>query len=284
MLVASVISGSALAADLPSRKAAIAEPIAAPMFTWTGFYVGVNLGYASNVSNGNYGALQLPPPTSWNHTANWNNGGTGSGGGVIGGGQVGYNYQLMSNFVVGIEADIQASSLKSTGSALGPMPPSNANPGQQFTSVSTQTQLGWFGTLRGRAGFTIVPTFLVYATGGLAYGNVKQNLIANVLNMSGPSALLGGGYTSSTRFGWTAGGGVEWAFLPNWSAKFEYLYTDLGSSSATLAGSTPIGFYYDYPGARYFGGQNARTSFQTFRVGVNYRFGGSGVAPVVAKY
>lgn len=279
-LAAVLMSGAAMAADLPSRKAAV-EVAPAPMFTWTGFYVGVNVGYASNVSNGNYGGLQVLPPATWNHLSNWG-GGTGSGGGVIGGAQVGYNFQVLSNLVAGIEADIQGSSLKSSDNTIGAMP--NGNGGStQYALVGVEKRVEWFGTLRGRLGFTIVPTFLVYATGGLAYGNVKQNVIANAWNVAGASAVIGGGSSGSTRLGWTAGGGVEWAFLPNWSAKFEYLHTDLGSTASVLGGAGAIGGYFACCGS-YAGSHTTRTSFNTFRVGVNYRFGGFGAAPVVARY
>ena len=112
--------------------------------------------------------------------------------------------------------------------------------------------------LRGRLGFLITPTLLVYGTGGFAYGGLNGNGIT--------------GNYSNTRTGWTAGGGVEWMFMPNWSAKAEYLYTDLSSTNQT------------YWGTGYQVGYHHHPQFNTVRAGVNYHFNFGGGAPVLAKY
>jgi outer membrane immunogenic protein len=121
--------------------------------------------------------------------------------GVAGGGQLGYNWQI-GQFVVGGETDIQASAADDTFAAY------------KFSNP-------WFGTLRGRAGFAI-NNVLLYATAGLAYGGLK--------------AEFGSADESKTLVGWTAGLGLEYGFTPNWSAKVEYLYMDLGSSTYTITG------------------------------------------------
>jgi outer membrane immunogenic protein len=117
-----------------------------------------------------------------------------------------------------------------------------------------------FGTVRGRAGLTVLPTLVLYGTGGFAYANVSRN---------------GGGYTTSmTQTGWTAGGGAEWMFLPNWSAKAEYLYTDVsGGNTNSYGGNWGIGL----------NNVNNHTRYNTVRAGVNYHFNW-GAAPVAAKY
>ena len=139
--------------------------------------------------------------------------------GVAGGGQIGYNWQS-GQFVFVAETDIQASAADDTFA-----PYKFSNP--------------WFGTLRGRAGFAI-NNILLYGTFGLAYGDLK--------------AEFGGLDESKTLVGWTGGLGMEVGFAPNWSAKVEYLYMDLGSRAYTLTG-TDNGLQASY-----------------LRLGVNYHF------------
>lgn len=213
-LAGTLVAGAAHAADLPSRKDAPVY-VPPPVFSWTGFYAGLNVG------------------GGW--TDNSARGGQASG--VIGGGQIGYNYQLSPLFVVGVETDFQGTSL------------STRNNGWFNAGAS----LPWFGTVRGRAGLALLDShLLVYGTGGFAYGEVN-NAWAGVSNV---------------RTGWTAGGGVEWAFLPNWSAKVEYLYTDLDSN--------------DWNGWNNWA--NRHTKFHTVRVGLNYHFNLFSPGPVVARY
>ncbi|TDX65962.1 outer membrane immunogenic protein [Methylosinus sp. sav-2] len=139
--------------------------------------------------------------------------------GVVGGGQLGFNYQLSPRFVIGAENDFQASSLKA----------------RDDSPYHRDATLPWFGTARGRVGFALTePRLLIYGTGGMAFGEPK---------IAGDGKL---------RIGWTAGGGVEWAFARKWSAKLEYLYTDL------------------YRDLRKDVDRHAR--FHTIRVGVNYHF------------
>ena len=122
--------------------------------------------------------------------------------GIAGGGQVGYNWQT-GQFVFGAETDIQISGADDTFA-----PYKFSNP--------------WFGTLRGRAGFAI-NNVLLFGTAGLAYGELKGE--------------FGGIDENKTLVGWTGGLGMEVGFTPNWSAKVEYLYMDLGSRSYTITGS-----------------------------------------------
>jgi len=122
-------------------------------------------------------------------------------GGIAGGGQLGYNWQT-GQFVLGVETDIQASGADDTFA-----PYKFSNP--------------WFGTLRGRAGFAI-NNVLLYGTFGLAYGELKGEFF--------------GVEEDKTLVGWTGGAGMEVGFAPNWSAKVEYLYMDLGSRAYTITG------------------------------------------------
>ena len=161
---------SASAADLPSRK----EPPPVyypppPVFTWTGLYAGLNVGggWLDRYDNGNW----LFPSSASNT------------GGVIGGAQIGYNYRWMPLIVVGVETDFQGSGVGSSG-------------------LGATRSVDWFGTVRGRAGVSMLNgQLLVYGTGGFAYGDLRLN-----------QGWLGSQARTGT--GWTAGGGLEYAFLP----------------------------------------------------------------------
>ncbi|MCR4520168.1 MULTISPECIES: outer membrane protein [Bosea] len=196
-----VAAGAASAADLPSRKGPVVAPVYVPAFTWTGFYVGANAGYGwGNVNaNGfaNVGDLD----------------------GFVGGGQVGYNYQ-MGQFVVGLEADLQAADL-SSGNNLG------------LINVKTD----YFGTVRARVGVAF-DRFMPYITGGWAYGNVK-------------TSIPGIGFSSdrSHTGGYAVGAGLEYAVTNNIIAGVEYLYVDLGEKNI-LGANTKIGTDFSVVRAR----------------------------------
>ena len=274
-LALAVSAGSALAADLPSKKAApLLPPPPPPPALWTGFYVGLNAGYTWSDSNTT--SIATSPVIPGALPAVLSAFGSGivstNSDGFIGGGQIGYNYQFANAFVAGIEADIQgvAGSNNAATSVSGVA---------GFSStLSASRSLDYLGTVRGRIGYLITPSLLVYGTGGLAYG--QANLTTSVLQVAGAATVgTSAGTFSDTRVGWTAGGGVEWLFLPKWSAKVEYLYYDLGSvtTNSTLA----------FPGVVVGATQSsARFNGHVVRAGVNYHFNlfSPAAAPVVAKY
>jgi outer membrane immunogenic protein len=186
---ASMIS-VAFAADLP-RSVYKAPAVVAPIFSWTGFYLGVNLGYGWGKGDGTIGVAGFGSgPIS------------GSSSGVLGGGQIGYNWQT-GPVVFGVEADFQGSGAKGNVTATAP----------GWAMVATNKE-PWFGTIRGRLGYAFDRT-MIYATGGGLYGNAELN---------GTTTASGAFSSSATYWTWTVGGGIEHMFLPNWSAKFEYLY------------------------------------------------------------
>ncbi len=252
----------ALPADLPSRKAApvyIPPPPPPPM--WTGFYAGLNLGGGWRANNGVNTLVPYADPALAGSLYLLPGGGNTSNNsaGVVGGGQIGYNYQFGSSLVAGAEADIQGTSIGSGGNGnFVSILPSPFIPGDVLVPLASGNNVGlsmpWFGTVRGRLGFLITPTLLIYGTGGFAYGGVHVNQT--------------GFY--NTRTGWTAGGGVEWMFMPHWSAKAEYLFVDLSSGGAT----GPFGFEF---------GTHHHPQANIVRAGVNYHFNW-GAAPVVARY
>jgi outer membrane immunogenic protein len=293
-LLAALSFGSAMAADLPSRKAPPLVPPPPPPPMWTGFTVGLNAGYLWNSStNVPFGApltYLSPTATEIGRSAALAGSAAGTVGaislanqGFIGGGQVGYNMQFGQSFVVGLEADIQGVATGSSRwSSTTAAPWGNFFLTGQTTSVqSVSRSLDYLGTVRGRVGFLIMPALLVYGTGGLAYGGVQMN--AAMLQSDSPAAFnvtSTWGATSAysnTRAGWTVGGGLEWMFMPNWSAKVEYLYYDLGSVRLALAGA---GKFYNAndpnnAGAAYSlfaPAASARFNGNVVRAGVNYHF------------
>ena len=296
-----LLAGSALAADLPSRKAPVAPPPPPPM--WTGFYAGLNAG-------GTFGNNSAPNTTTWNvyrypssadyvsaallSGSAFNNGS----GGFIGGGQIGYNWQIpygSAGFVSGIEADIQGiAGSGSTGSRWTAADTrdgyGNRYPVTLLGNQQGKANLQYLGTVRGRLGYLVMPTLLVYGTGGLAYGGVSLN-ITNFQSWIDPTGagynavVAGNGSYANTQVGWTAGGGLEWMFMQNWSAKVEYLYYDLGRISGSFVNTwSGLGSYTpgssDVESVTNF---SARSSGNIVRAGVNYHFNW-GAAPVVAKY
>jgi len=198
--LAALGSANALAADLPqgpSYKAPMMAP--APMVTWTGCYIGGNVG-------GAFGNASASAP-----------GGevSGNGSGFAGGGQIGCDYQFAGGFVIGVRELLDYTSNNRSGTlTTGPLAGTVANFNNQ-----------WFDTLTGRVGYAVQPDWLLYFQGGAAWAHTSTDF-------SGPAIA---GQTSNSRTGWTIGGGVEWMFAPHWSAFLEGNYMDFGSNSGTVA-------------------------------------------------
>ena len=288
--VVALMSGSALAADLPVLKA---PPVLPPPPLWTGFYFGANVGAIFDAGSGvtttafplynDAGAAALQPASFFGTASALAVPGSTSlsNVGVIGGGQVGYNWQF-TNFVAGIEADIQGATLSSAANLSGAATESSTG-----SMVAGQSQLSktlnYLGTVRGRVGYLVTPTLLIYGTGGLAYGGMvfTNGLFLSSANPNYPLSAVSANY-SDAHIGWTAGGGVEWMFLANWSAKAEYLYYDLGSVSATNIAAAPVASGALLYAAYYQ--SSARFNGNIVRAGINYHFSWFTPAPVVAKY
>jgi outer membrane immunogenic protein len=256
MVAAFALGGacSAEAADLAARPYTKAPPMAAQVYNWTGFYIGGNVGYGWGNADTD---IVLSPVADLRTTLQPDPRG------IFGGAQIGYNWQFGS-VVTGLEADLQGSDIKGTATRS----PVTLTDGTTFPNSfhSAQEKINWFGTVRGRLGFTATPTLLLYATGGLAYGDVDYAASTNFPLTQYPSSF------SKTKVGWTAGAGAEWAFAPNWSAKLEYLYMDLGSESGIgnpVPPNPPFQLHYNW-----------KTQANLVRVGINYKFGG----PAVARY
>src|SRR6516165_7014632 len=237
-----LIAGPATAADLARPVYRRPVVVAAPVYSWTGFYVGGNVGYAWSHASLDHPSIFAPNcvgpacpgllaamAAPQNMTSN----------GFTGGFQAGANYQT-GPWVVGIEADIESFRLRNSF-AFGPIrlipPPAPGSPITLTSSGSVDTN--WLATVRPRVGVAFA-NFLVYATGGVAF--TKQNNTLNDVGITtggGPFTGTVGAFavTSSRDVGWTAGGGIEYAFAPQWSLKAEYLHLDFGSATAS-AGAT----------------------------------------------
>lgn len=207
LLAAAVLTGlsaSAFAADMPSRKAPAAAPVAAAPL-WTGLYVGANAGYAFGKSSQRDAS---PAPADGDYHVK---------GGMIGG-AVGYNWQIQ-NYVYGLEADASFASIAGSSSICG------------VTAHICGTKSDAFGTVRARGGFA-VDNSLIYATGGLAVAQIKA-YDAGFSTTAGQSG-------SAVRLGWTIGAGVEQKLDAHWSVKAEYLYASFARATYfTLTGLEP---------------------------------------------
>lgn len=221
------LTTASLAADLPSRKGPPIAPVYVPAFTWTGFYVGLQGGYAWGTSKGTIGTAAGVPVLGYSYDTK---------GGVFGG-HVGYNYQFSPNFVAGVEGDLEWSGLKDSVSSA-------------VVGVSHRTKVDWQGSVRGRLGVAF-DRALIYATGGVAFADVKTD----VSTFPGGVNLLS---NSSTRAGWTLGGGIEYALTNNITIRGEYRYSDYGRKTA----SNLINNISD----------NNKLQIHTVRAGVSYKF------------
>ncbi len=222
LLLASVgavaLAGSAVAADLPSRAPPPVYVPPVPIFTWTGVYLGGQIGYAWGNNN-----------ITWGDTyGNWGSFNE-QGNGVIGGAHVGYNLQL-GQWVVGLEGDVDGSSISHNNNTQSFYAP---YVGAYVTGVNYTTSAGVQGSIRGRVGVAW-DRVLLYGTGGVAFAGVNANINTPGFVYGTSNAYsFGGGYdsASSTRVGWTVGGGIEYAVTNNWSVRAEYRYADFGHNT-----------------------------------------------------
>ncbi len=204
--IAAVASTAVMAADLGVRRpvpAPMMAPVAPPV-TWTGCYVGGNIGAA-------FGHESVDTPFGSGSTDNT---------GFAGGGQVGCDYDFAGGWVIGIR-DMFDGTTNHHSRTIG---------GGPLAGGVVDFDNRWFDTLTGRVGYSWLPNWLLYAQGGAAWAHTETT----VTNFAGVQLAD----TSKTRTGWTVGGGVEWMFYPHWSAFVEGNYMDFGSESRTIPAGT----------------------------------------------
>jgi outer membrane immunogenic protein len=303
---ATLLMATSAFATTPKKKPPPPPPVL--VFSWTGFYVGGNVGYgwgdARTSLNGTGGGTTSCPAGACVGTPNpifpfgfdvvdanttWPNG-------AIGGFQAGYNYQMTPKWVAGLEADFQAAGQRKGGNFAEPF--SSAACTSFLTNDGTCDEIGsihgtlvtlnhaaleWVGTVRGRLGYLITDRILIYGTGGFAYGRaeISGTTASAVLTSPGNGTFAYGPGAaafsrSQTLAGFVVGSGIEGKWLAsNWSWKVEYLYIDLGSLDATVPFATGLAAA---PYTNYSTPVSGTITMQThftdniLRVGLNYQF------------
>jgi outer membrane immunogenic protein len=283
-----LLLGSALLVSLAAASGPANSAPPPPVWSWTGYYVGANVGYSwgrsnSTVTFGDAGSGAALSSAGTDFDLN----------GVIGGGQFGYNWQR-NEWVFGLEADIQGSAQRGSGTAICPGGSLGTPPASLFGACAPghigdtapfnvaalpvvdtlDQQLDWFGTVRGRLGHTITPTLYGYVTGGLAYGQVSTTNTVSGTNLIGPQGVNGvtivpvsASMSNSTiQVGWTIGAGLEGVITGRWSGKIEYLFVDLGTVSGSFV--TPV---IAPSGAFLTSSYSSHITDNILRVGVNYQ-------------
>ena len=256
---------------------------------WTGWYAGVNAGgirddhaVKSTASNNRF----CPPGSCGfaKQTAQASiQGATGvfslNTDGLTGNAQIGYNWLFADNWIAGFEADIDgnpdtnASQTDSSVNAVSGFPGHGVS-----TNLLVTKKINYLGTVRGRLGYRVTPKFFVFGTGGLAYGHVKSesNISQSLVGVFGGVATNFDADSSSSKTmpGWTAGGGFEWMFAKNWTAKAEYLYYDLGELSYDSQLADPITVPAPPTPFYFVNDVNTKTSFkgEILHIGLIYHF------------
>jgi outer membrane immunogenic protein len=231
--------------------------VPAPQFTWTGFYLGANVGagIGTTETSVNVGpaltALSGMPITATaplvSETFN----------GFIGGMQAGYNWQA-GVFVLGVEGDVDGAGLQGTAPCV--------------VVLNCTMKHNWFADVTGRVGVVAVERTLIYLKGGVAWEG-SNFTVGNNINVAGTTVAASAG-GSGIQTGGLLGMGVEYAFLPNWSAKLEYNYIDFGTRSfnASIAANPA----FAGTGLAPLSGAQVPTSIteneHLIKAGVNYRF------------
>ena len=248
-------TGAVSAADLAARPYTKSPVYAAPQVSWTGCYIGGNVGGGwDRFSAGEVAFAGVPTPFVPY--------GGNEGSSIVGGGQIGCDYQFASQWVIGIQGQADFGTITSSNAVAA------------FPGVNAQFKLKNIETLTGRVGYAVVPAVLAYVKGGAAWANANGAAVVPALGG------LVGETADFTMTGYTVGGGLEWMFAPGWSVFGEYNYMNFGTknvnfpSTGLVPGFGPAGALAD---------TNAiKLTTQTAIAGVNYKFNWGG--PVVAKY
>jgi outer membrane immunogenic protein len=252
-----LFADQANAADLPVGPAVVpAVPYVAPdlYVPWSGLYIGVHGGVRSNQWSFTEFDKATTPPTVLETDAFRSTG-------VILGPQMGANLALHQLFLIGVEGDVSAQFLNTTFTATQTPPAANGLPSRGPVQVSHHFTMPWFATGRVRAGAIFANT-LIYATGGAALADATvQRTSTIVTNVPLTETAI-----SANAWGWTAGGGVEWAFTNSLSAKCEYLHVWLGQGPG---GGTTFNFPVSQTSL------HSRLNIDTLRLGLNWKFLGS---------
>ena len=240
-VIALGLAGPASAADLPARTYTKAPPVyVAPMYDWSGFYIGANGGWGQARRNPHVDLLGVDVDLG-SHTAT----------GAVAGGQFGYRWQTGA-WVFGLEAQGNWADIRGSHdlSFLGVVLP----------GVTANSELDAFGLFTGQLGYAW-NNVLIYAKGGAAIASNRHNL-----DVLGVNVLTS---STSTRWSGTVGAGLEYGFAPNWSVAIEYDHIFLGNRNVD---------FRTVPGGVFFATANIRGDVDIVTARLNYRFGGPVVA------
>jgi len=254
MLFAAVCLSQAWAADL-GRPVYKAAPAPAPIYNWSGFYVGGHIGYGwADLHTTIIDATGPAFPVGTGLTADPD--------GWLGGAQIGFNWQS-GNWVFGIEGEYTWSGIDSDTTTFSVVP----GPAAAGVRVTIHNEIESIAMVTGRVGYAWNNS-LLYVKGGWAWVDTSSSAFST--NNAG--ANLGTLTGSSSRDGWTIGAGWEYGFTPNWSWKVEYNFIDLGSDTTTVTTAAGVSLR-----------REVESELHLVKFGVNYRFDW-GKAPVAAKY
>jgi outer membrane immunogenic protein len=252
--LALVSARPALAADLGRMPVKAAPPAPVRVFSWTGCYLGGHAGWGWGRTELNDPSTVFPDAGLATAFANAPSVKIDTDG-FLGGGQLGCDYQFAGNWVAGVEgqfswADIDGNTI-GIASAVVIVPPA-------LRSSTFHSRTDWLASVTGRLGYAR-GRWLVYAKAGGAWAHNKYDVVTTY---SGTWAA------SETRSGWTVGGGLEWAFADNWSAKLEYQFYDFGSRDVNFFSPNPAPFGPNF-GNRI---EDVDQHIHTVKLGINYRF------------
>ncbi|MGH6778084.1 MAG: outer membrane protein [Bradyrhizobium sp.] len=253
--VAALGTGAASAADLTAPPYAKAPaPVYQAPISWTGCYVGGNVGAGwDHFSAGQLAFAGVPTP--------FIDYGSNTGSSAIGGGQIGCDYQFAPKWVAGIQGGAEFGTIKSSNAVTA------------FPGITAHFKLKNTETLTARIGYTVAPTVLAYVKGGAAWASAYA---ASVV-----SGGLVGEFANFGMTGYTVGGGLEWMFAPGWSLSGEYDYMDFGTKSVNLP-STGVVLTGFGPAGALADTVAMKLTAQEATIGVNYRFNWGN--PVAARY
>jgi outer membrane immunogenic protein len=257
-------SGYASAADMPVK----APPPPAPVYSWTGFYLGASVGgrwsdptWTTNCVEAN----PCSPPNIFAAFATGNPNASFDESTVRLGGYGGYNWQFSPLWVGGLEADLAYGDGSHTMAGIPGLFTAIVPPGGATASIKE----GWDGSARARLGFLVTPAVLIYGTGGVAWQNAQAGVNCPVTAVACIGVAEQETY-STTRTGWTAGGGVEGMLWGNWLVRAEYRYADYGTLRHTFFANTVVPAAP--PGAASIN-MSAPISTNMVTVGLAYKFG-----------
>jgi outer membrane immunogenic protein len=248
-----------------------------PYLAWSGFYAGISGGYAWGNSSVTYvandpaaqaglGTGKTLPSTDFTRD------------GPFAGGQIGFNWQVNSLWLVGAETDYQWSNLSGNGQSSFHL--TNVGAASALSTMNASQAVQSFGTTRARMGVLLLPSLLLYGTGGVAYAQVNESLN---LSPAGTGTLTSGtfsyscaagsvcfaGSSGDTRFGWAAGVGAEYAILSNVTFRTEIMYLYLAAPKATVSATALTA---GGPVAASYGATFSAVNYTIARFGLNYRF------------